>query len=54
MTYEQIYREIKNDAPELFVAIEKKLPEFRKYAKRASSAYGRNGRTKRELAMVLP
>ena len=41
MTYEQIYREIKNDAPELFVAIEKKLPEFRKYAKRASGAYGR-------------
>ena len=77
MTYEQIYREIKNDAPELFVAIEKKLPEFRKYAKRASGAYGRNGsgqwycpemdeagkgrtgegrngRTKRERAMILP
>lgn len=41
MTYEQIYREIKNDSPELFATIEKKLPEFRKYAKRASGAYGR-------------
>lgn len=41
MTYEQIYREIKNDSPELFATIEKKLSEFRKYAKRASGAYGR-------------
>lgn len=41
MTYEEIYWEIKNDSPELFATIEKKLPEFRKYAKRASGAYGR-------------
>lgn len=41
MTYDEIYREIKNDSPELFATIEKKLPEFRKYAKRASGAYGR-------------
>jgi hypothetical protein len=41
MTYEEKYREIMNDSLELFPAVEKKLPEFRKYAKRASGAYGR-------------
>ncbi|MBR6115869.1 MAG: hypothetical protein IKP93_00155 [Paludibacteraceae bacterium] len=41
MTYDDIYCEIKNDSRELFVAIEKQLPDFRKYAKRAKGAYGR-------------
>lgn len=40
MTYDDIYCEIKNDSRELFVAIEKQLPDFRKYAKRAKGAYG--------------
>lgn len=42
MTYEEKYREIMNDSLELFPAVEKKLPEFRKYAKRAQNyPYGR-------------
>lgn len=41
MTYEEIYREILKDSPDLFVAIEKRLPEFRKNAKRATGAYGK-------------
>ena len=42
MTYEQIYQGILNDAPDLFAAITKQLPDFRKYAKRAKNPpYGR-------------
>lgn len=41
MSYEQIYQSILKDTPDLFAAITKQLPDFRKHAKRAKGAYGR-------------